>query len=88
MLFAILIKGWETVGLWDWRSLMGELLEFKRRAPDERRAIEAGSRGAEILFFLGVRYERAEQLGADAGGDGRRTDGGARKTPGRGKKRA
>ena len=32
--------------------------------------------------------ERAEQLGADAGGDGRRTDGGARKTPGRGKKRA
>jgi hypothetical protein len=88
MLFAILIKGWETVGLWDWRSLMGELLEFKRRAPGETRAVEAGSRSAEILFFLGVRYERAEQPREGAEGGGRGSGGGARKAPGRGKKRA
>ena len=88
MLFAILIKGWETVGLWDWRSLMGELLEFKRRAPGENRLIAADGQGAEILFFLGVRYERAEQPREGVEDGGRRSGGGARKTPGRGKKRA
>jgi hypothetical protein len=88
MLFAILVKGWETVGLSDWRSAMGELLEFKSRASRESRAIEAGSPGAEILFFLGVRYERAEQPRGGAEDDGRPARKSPSRAPGRGKKRA
>ena len=67
---------------------MGELLEFKRRAPGENRLIAADGQSAEILFFLGVRYERAEQPREGVEDGGRRSGGGARKTPGRGKKRA
>lgn len=41
---------------------MGDVVSFQRRAPVARRAkIHLTPEQAEILFFIGVRYERASE---------------------------
>jgi hypothetical protein len=52
---------------------MGEVVSFRRAVAGSRRAEPPGPEGAQILFFLGVRYERYEEAHA-----GRRP---ARKSP-------
>jgi hypothetical protein len=68
---------------------MGELVSFRRRASAPCHATEVGPGGAEILFFLGVRYERyiEPRDTLDTKGPKKRGDG-AGKTPGRRKRRA
>ncbi len=37
---------------------MGEIIAFRTRIEGAARGADVGPNGAEILFFLGVRYER------------------------------
>jgi hypothetical protein len=68
---------------------MGELLSFRKRPGASERVVDVGPGGAEILFFLGIRYEPYIEPRGIVETNGPKTRGnGAGKTPGRGKKRA
>lgn len=67
---------------------MGELIPFRHRVEALRRGAEIGPEGAEILFFLGVRYERCETAPDTPDTDVRARKGGAGKPRGPRKRRA
>jgi len=67
---------------------MGELLTFRKRADSVRRVVEIGPGGAEILFFLGVRYEPYVEPAAAEQDKMISRKRGAGKAPGNGKRRA
>ena len=58
---------------------MGEVIAFQNRVKSARRRVDPQPGGAQILFFLGVRYLRmdeppgaAERTQAESSGPGRR----------------
>ncbi len=65
---------------------MGELVPFRKRPGAVERMAEVGPGGAEILFFLGVRYEPYIEPRQSGETNGPKTRGnGAGKTSGRGR---
>jgi hypothetical protein len=59
---------------------MGDVVAFSTSASRARRAASPDAGGAQILFFLGVRYQRMEEPPRAASGGSQTTgDGGAKK---------
>jgi hypothetical protein len=48
---------------------MGEVIAFHKRKESAKNYVPPGAGDAEILFFLGVRYERIPENGSKALGD-------------------
>jgi hypothetical protein len=62
---------------------MAEIVEFKARPRSDRLADRLPAEGAQILFFTGVRYERADSVVEQP----TRPAGGGKSSNGRGRRR-